>query len=143
MPNIYCHKCKGVHQKGVCPKSDTPTDIPIPQTPMSQPKKYKKLCEMNEEERRLQEFYNSKEWKKKRLEIINRCNGLCEICWRLGIIREGREVHHIVKLRDDWDKRLDNNNLIFVCSSCHHQVEDCCSSVEDLIKFIEEEKKKK
>lgn len=141
MPKIFCHKCGAVHEKGVCSKTDTPSDNPIPITPMSQ-RKRRKLCELEGIEKLIEQFYKSKEWKKKREVIIERCNGLCEICFRCGVIKEGREVHHIIKLRDDFDKRLDDDNLILVCSTCHKEVEDCCSSVEDLIKFIKEKKKK-
>lgn len=142
MPKIFCCKCGGVHLKGECPSDSIPPSIEIP-TANNTPKKSKRLCDMNEEERRLQQFYNSTEWRKKRQEIIERARGMCEVCWACGLIREGKEVHHIVKLRDDWNLRLNNNNLILLCTSCHHQIEDCCDSIESLIKFIERKKKEK
>ena len=138
---VYCHKCGGIHEKGICPLVDKTPNTLIPQSPTTPPKS-KRLCDMNEEERRIQQFYNSKEWRKKRLEIIERARGMCEVCWQLGLVREGREVHHIVKIRTDWNLRLNNNNLILLCSSCHHEIEDCCDSIESLIKFIEQKKKK-
>lgn len=139
---VYCHKCGGIHEKGVCPLVDKTPNVLIPQTPTTPPKS-KRLCDMNEEERRIQQFYNSSAWRKKRQEIIERAKGMCEVCWQLGLVREGKEVHHIVKLRDDWNLRLNNNNLILLCTSCHHQIEDCCDSIESLIKFIERKKKEK
>lgn len=139
---VYCHKCGGIHLKGECPLVDKTPNVLIPQTPTTPPKS-KRLCDMNKEERRIQQFYNSSAWRKKRLEIIERAKGMCEVCWQLGLVREGKEVHHIVKLRDDWNLRLNNNNLILLCTSCHHQIEDCCDSIESLIKFIERKKKEK
>ena len=142
MPKIFCCKCGRVHLKGECPSDNISPSIEIPTTNET-PKKSKRLCDMNEEERRLQQFYNSKHWRKKRQEIIERARGMCEVCWACGLVREGKEVHHIVKLRDDWNLRLNNNNLILCCVDCHHQIEDCCDSIESLINFIEKKRNKR
>jgi len=32
-------------------------------------------------------------------------------------------VHHVIKLIDDWDKRLDNKYLITLCPCCHTAAE--------------------
>lgn len=67
-----------------------------------------------------QQFYNSKSW----LDLRNRkfydANGLCELCYKDGIVREAREIHHIVPINENWNKRLDYDNLIALCPS-HHQ----------------------
>ena len=140
---VYCHKCGGIHEKGICPLVDKTPNTLIPQSPTTPPKS-KRLCDMNEEERIIQQFYNSKEWRKKRLEIINRSFGMCEVCWNCyGRIREGKEVHHIVKLRTNFNLRLESSNLILVCIDCHKEIEDyCCSDIKDLLEFIKQKKNK-
>ena len=40
-----------------------------------------------------------------------------------GDIISAEEVHHIVSLRDDWDKRLDVSNLIPLSHVVHMRVE--------------------
>lgn len=52
-----------------------------------------------------------------------RDHGLCQECLREGMIRVADTVHHLVPLRQDWDRRLDLNNLKSVCNSCHNTIE--------------------
>lgn len=67
-----------------------------------------------------QYFYNSKSWHDLRNFKWQESNGLCELCLKDGIINEAREIHHIVPIEKDWNKRLDYDNLIALCPS-HHQ----------------------
>lgn len=67
-----------------------------------------------------QHFYNSKSWHDLRNFKWQESNGLCELCLKDGIINEAREIHHIVPIEKDWNKRLDYDNLIALCPS-HHQ----------------------
>lgn len=67
-----------------------------------------------------QAFYCSKAWKSLRLFIIGRCKGLCIYCLMVkNTMSEGKDVHHIETLKDDWSKRLDVNNLVCLCRDCH------------------------
>ena len=34
------------------------------------------------------------------------------------------EVHHIDAISNNWNSRLDSNNLITLCSSCHKSAEN-------------------
>lgn len=58
-----------------------------------------------------------------------RDNYLCQVCRRnlYGTVRrlnaENLSVHHAVSLRDDYEKRLDNDNLLTVCSMHHGMAE--------------------
>lgn len=147
MSKIYCHKCRQVHEKGECMKQPTLIDKSIEDRKKAQRKKtyktYKTYDEMNEEELKIQKFYNSKDWRKKREEILSRSNGLCVTCWSLGRVRSASSVHHIVKLVDDFDLRLDDNNLIAVCRECHELCESSCDSLEEIEKLINKLKKEK
>lgn len=78
-------------------------------------------------------FYKTKAWRAVRGRIRSRDNGLCLVCKSRKRIRNGRTVHHIIPLEDDWNKRLDEDNLICLCDSCHKLIH----------KLYEESKEKK
>lgn len=63
-----------------------------------------------------QKFRGSAKWKHKRTEIIKRDHKRCKICGN----KEGLQVHHIYSLDTHWQLRLDNTNLITLCTECHH-----------------------
>lgn len=86
-------------------------------------------------EKEVKKFYNSKEWKRKRLDILRRDLFECQDCkQRLlkaaaeGIrltgddakIRTACEVHHIKELRDYPNMALADENLISLCTQCHN-----------------------
>ena len=67
-------------------------------------------------------FYSSPEWEEKRLEIMKTDNFTCLKCNKNGSkIHAGFNVHHIIPLSVDWEQRLENNNLITLCVSCHKE----------------------
>jgi 5-methylcytosine-specific restriction protein A len=43
----------------------------------------------------------------------------CEDCLQRGRHVPGVEVHHIVKVKDDPSRRLDADNCMSLCQSCH------------------------
>lgn len=75
-----------------------------------------------------QQYYQRNDWKKlseyKRLQNKEKNNGLCELCNQ----RQATEVHHLIKFynQDTEDLRnellLDEDNLICLCSECHHNI---------------------
>lgn len=70
-------------------------------------------------------FYKSKEWLMTRTSVLFRDNNMCRVCWsRDKKIKVGDTAHHIITLRDDWSLRVDKNNLITVCPSCHKIIHD-------------------
>lgn len=139
MSKIYCSKCRKIHEKGQCEKEEGIIDKAIAeQKPKA--KTYKTYAEMSEEELKLQKFYNSKEWRKMREKKMQENFGLCEICFKLrNKIKNATSVHHIKKLRTHFDLRLEESNLICLCSECHELVEDTCSSIEEIILLVKEE----
>ena len=63
-------------------------------------------------------------WTNKSIEIRERSNYLCSVCLDEGIYNyKDVEVHHIIKLQDDPDKLLDNENIICLCKY-HHKLAD-------------------
>ena len=70
-------------------------------------------------------FRSSKVWQDKRKEIKDRDRFLCRYCLKNGKYVFNRlEVHHIDKIAKKWTKRLENGNLITLCSDCHKIAEN-------------------
>lgn len=80
-----------------------------------------------------QSFYNSKSWHDLRNFKWQESNGLCELCLKDGIIRQGREVHHIEPIEENWKKRLDYNNLILLCPDHHNQMHERISPLQKFL----------
>lgn len=89
--------------------------------------------DMTEKEKK--KFYNSKRWKHKRIEILDRDHHECQDCVKRlhdavknsiilpadeRKIRKACEVHHIKELSERPDLALDNDNLISLCVQCHN-----------------------
>ena len=74
-------------------------------------------------------FRNTSRWQRKRKEIRERDKHLCQVCL-IGAYDTQRmytydniEVNHIIPIKEDMDKALNNDNLISLCSS-HHKMAD-------------------
>lgn len=71
------------------------------------------------------DFYKSDAWKKARVAVIKRANGLCERCRAAGQYKPGVIVHHkkYITPGNIHDARvtLDLNNLEYVCEDCHNK----------------------
>ncbi len=69
-------------------------------------------------------FRRTNRWKRKSIEIMQRDLYLCRHCLACGKITTScLSVHHIVPLSEDFDKRLDDDNLITLCHDCHELAE--------------------
>lgn len=74
-------------------------------------------------------FRKSKQWTNKSIEIRERDKYLCQICMRnlyntIDTYNSDKlEVHHITGLNEDYNRRLDNDNLITLCCY-HHKLAD-------------------
>ncbi|WP_321994818.1 HNH endonuclease [Clostridium butyricum] len=75
-------------------------------------------------------FRGTQVWKRKRKEILKRDKCLCQLCIRkmydtIGDQFNGirLQVHHIEPVQEDYNKRLDNENLISLCSYHHRMAE--------------------
>ena len=79
------------------------------------------------------EFYNSSEWRILRNQKFYDANGLCELCKKNGIIRQGKEVHHKIPIEEDWNKRFDYDNLILLCPDCHNAQHERISPLQEFL----------
>lgn len=74
-------------------------------------------------------FRSSRKWREKRDRIRDRDKGLCQVCMRdlYGTDRkynyQNLSVHHAVPIEADYDKRLDDGNLLTVCARHHEMCE--------------------
>lgn len=83
-------------------------------------------------------FYNSKEWKQIKSRKFREAEGLCEQCLKAGVVRAGVDVHHIVPVEKNWNKRLEYSNLILLCKECHNGRHGRGGSLSDFLKIWEE-----
>ena len=87
-------------------------------------------------------FRKSKGWTNKSIEIRQRDKYLCVVCManRYNTIRQYNfdklEVHHITPLHEDYNKRLDNDNLITLCKYHHNLAENGEIPREELQELI-------
>lgn len=88
-------------------------------------------------------FRKTKAWTKKSIEIRERDRYLCVVCINnlYNTIEQYNynklEVHHIVPINEDYNERLNNDNLITLCSYHHKLAEDGHISREELKGLIE------
>ena len=69
-------------------------------------------------------FRSTRAWQKRREEIRRRDRNLCRWCLAAGTLTYGAlSVHHIEPLEEAWALRMEESNLITLCSCCHEQAE--------------------
>lgn len=100
-------------------------------------KQYKK-----KENTEANKFRKSNRWTKKSIEIRQRDKYLCKVCMAnlYNTMQQFNykelDVHHIIPINEDYDKRLDNDNLITLCRYHHKMADDGKISREELQKLI-------
>ena len=91
-------------------------------------------------------FRDTYQWKQKRNQIKSRDKYLCQVCLTNKYKTNYRytydelEVHHIVPIEEDYNLRLDSNNLITLCRMHHEMAEAGEISKEELKEMIGAEK---
>ncbi len=89
-------------------------------------------------------FRNSRKWRDKREQIRERDKNLCQICIRklygtkIQFNYENLSVHHAVPIEEDYDRRLDDDNLLTVCDR-HHEMAESGEIPYEVVKRIIEE----
>lgn len=118
-----CKMCGVVEEGHICPHR----------------KSYRKT-----KDRQSDKFRNTAVWQKKRDEIKVRDRYLCQVCLRelyntINIINhKSVEVHHITTINDDYNRRLDNDNLITLCSYHHKMADKGMIPKEELYNIVRE-----
>ncbi len=64
-------------------------------------------------------FYNTRAWKDKLRKDYITNNPFCEQCAKMGIIKEGRVIDHIIPISQGGAKR-DERNYQTLCDQCHN-----------------------
>ncbi|MGG3623853.1 HNH endonuclease [Bacillus gobiensis] len=123
-----CSYCGNIHdRKYQCPKK---------------PKRKKNTTHIDK-------FRWSTQWQKKRKQIReDRDRHMCQVCIRELHNTEKKynfnniQVHHVYSVSEAWDKRLDDNNLISLCSYHHGLAEYGKISKKELLKIVDEQEEK-
>lgn len=104
------------------------------------PKKFKK--------RNIKDAFRSTAmWQRKTVEIKERDGYLCQICLRdlhgtkRRINHEKLSVHHAIPLQEDYEKRLDNDNLLTVCDMHHEMAERGIIPYDEIKEIIDEQER--
>ena len=84
----------------------------------------------HDESRRETRFHHSAGWARMSQTIRDRDRHLCRACLagldgtERRLTYEGLSVHHITPLTEDWERRLDETNLITLCPLHHRMAEN-------------------
>ena len=72
-----------------------------------------------------EDFYKSTTWQKCRDAYMKKAKGLCEDCYKKGLIVPAEEIHHIEFITPDNinDPKITLNfdNLVALCRECHRK----------------------
>jgi 5-methylcytosine-specific restriction protein A len=92
-------------------------------------------------------FRSNSTWQRKREEIKKRDQFLCQVCLLDKYFTEriyntkNLEVHHIDSISKKWEKRLQNDNLVTLCSF-HHRMADMGEIPKDFLISIVRKREK-
>lgn len=85
-------------------------------------KRYKEY-KLRREDKAEQKFYNTDEWKRIRAACISLQNGIDIVeYYRTGKVVQAEAYHHIEELKDNWERRLDVDNIIGLTERNHRRV---------------------
>lgn len=94
-------------------------------------------------------FRNTQAWREKRRGIVNRDKALCQLCINglytlpnTRILNQKVQVHHIIPINENYDLRLDSNNLICLCTYHHSMAEHGGVTRKELIDLARVQEKK-
>lgn len=72
------------------------------------------------DESKYQQFYKSSAWRKLSRRFLE-SNPVCVQCYQDGVIRKADVVDHVIEIKDDWSRRLDESNLQCLCLQHHNR----------------------
>lgn len=90
-------------------------------------------------DREVWRFRHSQLWTDKAVAIKERDHYLCQWCLKNNVLTYSKlEVHHITSLETDIELKLDDDNLITLCRSCHEAAEKNDIEAESLREIARE-----
>lgn len=106
---------------------------------------FNKMCirKTTQKNTKATKFRKTYKWTEKSKYIKQRDNHLCQVCLldkyntSYRYTYKDLEVHHIVPIEEDYNKRLDSDNLITLCRYHHEMAEKGDISREELQKIRE------
>lgn len=88
-------------------------------------KKRMKIYDQERKDDKEWKFYKTREWKILRISVLNFYAGLDLYFYYMeNKIVYANTSHHIIEIRDDWDKRLDFENQFPCTSESHKKIHD-------------------
>ncbi len=107
---------------------------------------FNKVCRRKKTQKNTEasKFRKTYKWTEKSKYIKQRDNYLCQVCLldkyktNYRYTYKDLEVHHIVSIEEDYNKRLDSDNLITLCRYHHEMAERGDISREELQRIIED-----
>lgn len=86
-------------------------------------KKRFKEYKLRREDDKENSFYNSDSWKRLRASVTAMYFYIDILeYYSTGRIIQGENLHHIIEVKEDWARRLDIDNLIYLSSGNHRRV---------------------
>lgn len=95
--------------------------------------KSKRFKEYNKDNiNKYKSFYKTGAWIKVRQQVISYYNGIdIYSYYNNGLVEYGQTVHHIEPIKNNWDKRLDITNLIYLTESNHRKLHNRMDNGEE------------
>lgn len=88
-------------------------------------------------DKKSKKYYDSNEWKQSRDAALERDQGYDVYLYMTkGIIVKADTVHHIIPLRDDWNRRNDIENLMSLNHDTHSTIESLYRKDKELTQKI-------
>lgn len=132
-PQRYCEKC------GAIVEAQEKARLKALEKNGAYRKASNKRRAMKNRDDKEQVFYASLSWRQLRKYVLSKCKGICVYCLlEKNEFNEGKDIHHIETLKDNWDRRLDSDNLICLCRDCHLYIHDIYSRDETAKKNLQE-----
>lgn len=87
-------------------------------------KRWRKSYDEKRQDDKYKKFYKSSRWKFLRSHVLKRDNYVCQECIKENKLTVCNTVHHIVSIKEDFSKALDEDNLITLCHECHNKIHE-------------------
>ncbi|MBC2288584.1 HNH endonuclease [Listeria farberi] len=68
-------------------------------------------------------FYKTDPWEDLRTDVYIRDGGVCQHCGKFVYGRDA-QAHHVIPIWKNPDLKLDIDNVILVCATCHPELEE-------------------